>query len=169
MPSRRAFWFISLTKLASDPPIPSASTMAASLADLVIRPRIACSILIFRPALRSSFVGGCPAALREIGKYCPSSIRFFCNASNVKYSVIILVREAGYFGSSALARYSTSPLPASIRIDAYFDWADAEPAENAYNASVSATARDGPQTRVRLYDDRCMAEPPCHPQRFNFR
>ena len=38
MPSRRAFWFIMLTKRASDPPIPSARTMAASLADLVTAP-----------------------------------------------------------------------------------------------------------------------------------
>ena len=59
-----------------------------------------------------------------------------------------------------MARYSTSPLPVSITIDAYFDWADAQPAEIADNASNNAAVRDCLQTRTKPYDDGCMAEPP---------
>src|SRR5215831_7275053 len=66
MPSALAFKVISLAKSASLPPMASATTTAASFADLVTSPLIASSTLMVWLALRPSFVGFCSAACIEI-------------------------------------------------------------------------------------------------------
>ncbi len=81
--------------LSSLPASASAITTATSFADCVASARMASRTMIVRPGSSPSLVGGCAAAhletrMRLLGLSLPRSI-----ASNSRYSVIILVSEAG--------------------------------------------------------------------------
>src|SRR5690606_10029280 len=95
MPRERALAVIILAKLASLPPSSSARAVEESLADFVTMDRIAVSTVIEPPERTPSLVGGSPAALAEKGTCVVLLILPFESASKVRYSVIILVSEAG--------------------------------------------------------------------------
>ena len=65
MPSALAFRVIMRANLVSFPPSASATTTAASFADLVISARIAFSTVIVSPRFSPSLAAGMPAARRE--------------------------------------------------------------------------------------------------------
>ena len=110
MPSLRAVRVIAIANRSSLPPSASASTVAASLAERVTRPMMASSTGIVSPARRPSLVGGMPAARLETLMREDRSSWPAVTARKVRYSVIILVSDAGMTESSALRAASTSPL-----------------------------------------------------------
>ncbi len=67
MPSARALLVISAAKSSSVPEMASATTTAASFADLVTKPRIASSTSRFCPGRRPSLVGACTDARSDTG------------------------------------------------------------------------------------------------------
>ena len=95
IPSARARVVIFSANRPSLPPRRSATTVAASLADLVISARIAWRTVIVSPGFSPSRDGGREAATAEtfIGVFSRSALP--SSASNSRYSVIILVSEAG--------------------------------------------------------------------------
>ncbi len=95
MPNFLAFLVINLAKFLSDFPKFSAITVATSLADFVTKARIAFFTVILDPAERFNLEGGCLVARLETLNLLLIDIFFDFNASNTKYKVIILVREAG--------------------------------------------------------------------------
>jgi hypothetical protein len=68
MPSARALRVICRAKFSSLPPIASATTTAASFADLVTIALMASSTAMLWPALSSSLVGDCTAACADTGR-----------------------------------------------------------------------------------------------------
>ena len=68
---------------------------AMSLADLTVMARIASSTLMLSPGCRPSLVGVWAAACDEKGTRSVSFSRPSLSASKVRYSVMILVTEAG--------------------------------------------------------------------------
>ena len=117
MPSARARNVIIWANRSSVPPSSSASAAAASLADLVIRPRMACSTHSRLAGTSPSLVGAIEAEWPETGTGVSSPIRRSRSASNTIYSVMTLVRLAGWRGASALAASITCPLPASTTME----------------------------------------------------
>ena len=73
----------------------SATTVYTSLADLVIKAKIAFLTVILEPAERFNLDGGCLAARLEILNLVFIEIFLFFKASNTIYKVIIFVKEAG--------------------------------------------------------------------------
>ena len=95
MPSWWALAVILLGEAGSLPARRSATAAAMSFADLVTSARMACSTVIVSPGRKPSLVGGCDAACAEtfIGVFSRSALP--SSASNSRYSVIILVSDAG--------------------------------------------------------------------------
>lgn len=82
-------------KVVSLPPSISPSAVAESFADLVTIDRIAVSTVTEPPGFTPSFVGASAEALAENTTGVFLLILPFAIASKVRYSVIILVSEAG--------------------------------------------------------------------------
>ena len=106
MPSARAFRVIILAKPSSVPPIYSAITTAASFAERVTSPLMASSTLMVWPARRSSLVGSWSAACSDTGISVSSLILPASRRSNSRYSVMILVSDAGWRMPSGLVAVS---------------------------------------------------------------
>ncbi|MNL66963.1 hypothetical protein D3C87_1915030 [compost metagenome] len=95
MPSERAFAVIIAENWLSVPPSLSAMAAAASLADCTIMPSTASFTVMASPAFTRSLVGGREAAYLENGTLLSQDNSPRRIASNVMYSVIIFVSEAG--------------------------------------------------------------------------
>ena len=117
MPIARARRVIIWANRSSLPPSSSPSAAAASFADLVTRPRIACWTVILLPGTRPSLVGSIAAAWADTGTSSLRLIRRSRSASNTRYRVISLARLAGWRGASALTCSSTAPLATSTTIE----------------------------------------------------
>ena len=118
MPSWRALAVIIWAKRCSEPPRNSPVAVDMSLADLVISAKIASSTRSDWPGLRPILVGGSAAALAEIGMRVSRLMRPCDIASKVRYSVIILVSEAGNRLPLDAASNRVLPVLASITIAA---------------------------------------------------
>ena len=90
-----AFLVISLAKFLSDFPRFSATTVATSFADLVIKAKIAFLTVILEPAARFNLEGGCLVARLEILNLVFIETFLDFSASNIIYKVMIFVKEAG--------------------------------------------------------------------------
>src|ERR1051326_5397693 len=111
------FWLvriISAAKPSIEPPTPSASTTAMSLADFTISIFSALSTVTWLPGLKPILDGACEAARAETVNRLSSVMRLFFTACSVTYKVISLDSEAGYHGTPAFSAYSTLPVSASI-------------------------------------------------------
>ena len=86
---------INLAKFLSDFPKFSATTVATSFADFVIKANIACLTKIVDPAERFNLEGGCLVAFLDTLNLVFIDIFFDFSASNIMYNVIIFVKEAG--------------------------------------------------------------------------
>src|SRR6185312_9169692 len=113
MPSCCAVWFIIAEKPSIEPPTPSASTTAMSLADFTIIILSALSMVSWVPGGNPILEGDCEAATGDTVNSVSSDIRPSFTAFSVTYAVMILVTEAGYQGMVALSACSTLPVSAS--------------------------------------------------------
>ena len=95
MPSWRALLVMRWAKALSEPATCSAMAVATSLADLVTSARMASRTLMVWPGLRPSFDGAWAAAWAETVIRALSDVLWASSASNSRYSVIILVSDAG--------------------------------------------------------------------------
>ena len=95
MPNSCAFIVIIAAKRLSLPPIFSANATAMSLAECTAIACMASSTVIWSPGCRPSLVGGCEAASGETVIRSVSRRRPVERASNARYSVMILVIDAG--------------------------------------------------------------------------
>src|ERR1043165_3775688 len=121
MPSSWARRVIRAAKRCSVPPSFSAMATAASFADRVHMAWMASATVMVSPGRMPSLVGDCAAAWGEKTTGSSRLILPAESASNVRYSVITLVIDAGYRGASARLAYSPSPERASTTMDAYFE------------------------------------------------
>ena len=95
MPSSWARRVIRAAKRLSVPPIRSAMATAMSLADLVAMPSMASVTLTLSPARTPSLVGAWAAACGETRTRSSGCSLPAASASKVRYSVMILVMDAG--------------------------------------------------------------------------
>ena len=98
MPSLCAVSVICWAKSSTEPPTPSASTTAMSLADFTIIILSALSTVSWVPTGRPILTGACRLALRETVNSVSKVMRLSLTAFKVMYSVISLVVDAGYHG-----------------------------------------------------------------------
>src|ERR1700704_4657867 len=99
MPSRCAAAFIGAEKPSIEPPTPSASTTAMSLADFTSIIASAFSTVTWVPGRKPILEGDCDAATGDTVTMLSSDNRPSLTALSVTYAVIILVTDAGYHGT----------------------------------------------------------------------
>ena len=95
MPSSRALAFISATKALSEPEMPSASTMQASLPDWMIMPRSRSSTRTSLPSSTNILEPPIFQAVSDTLKVVSMVISPFLSSSKTTAAVISLVIEAG--------------------------------------------------------------------------
>ena len=120
-PSSMARLFILSAKAASEPPSPSASTMAASLPESITSPRIRSSIRtrLLSAANMLDPREGAPPVRQAFSLTVNSWSRVSrpsLSSRNTSSAVMILAVEAGVMGASAAFSNRTEPVSASIRI-----------------------------------------------------
>src|SRR5438445_6655553 len=98
MPSRCACWFMIAEKPSTEPPTPSASTTAMSLADFTIIIASAFSTVTCVPGRKPILEGDCEAATGDTVNSESSDSLPSLTALSAAYAVIILVTDAGYQG-----------------------------------------------------------------------
>ena len=120
MPITLARSFISLAKASSDPATPSASVIAASLPDWMMRPRRRSSTRTDELTARNMVEP--PDLVPPSRQACSDTVNLSSSLRrpsliswNTTSAVITLVVEAGTMGASPLLLNSTVPVPASTR------------------------------------------------------
>ena len=120
-PNSRARRVIRLEKPSSDPEMPSAKVMAASLPESITRPRMRSSTRTRLFTARNiveppEVVPPRRHAFSDTVKVSSRFKRASANCSNTISATMTFEVEAGDIRSSAFLSYSTAPLSASIRI-----------------------------------------------------